>query len=128
MHSIQSFTVVIMHYVAMLRPMAMNSAAVLMTSPHYAASLQAHSKKTVDSGIFRGPPTADWYHFQGWPLRVGQGILQGVAEAAAGMKNPTAVEGSFMSPGLGPAGHFDMGCVIFSCSYSSCSRLLLFLS
>ena len=28
-----------------------------------------HSSATVDSGMFRGPPNPDWYHFQGWPVK-----------------------------------------------------------
>lgn len=70
-----------------------------------------HSTATADSGLFRGPPTPDWYHYQGWPLRVGQGILSGVAAAAAGMARhsrlPPAVECSFQAPGFG-AGRPDM--------------------
>ena len=68
----------------------------------------AHSSKTFDSGMWRGLPTPDWYHgVEGWPLRWGLGILQGIEEAHRNMNPHTAVEGSFMSPGLGPW-RFDM--------------------
>ena len=42
------------------------------------------------------------YHYEGWPLRWGIGILQGVEAAHASMNPHTAVECSFMAPGLGP--------------------------
>ena len=43
------------------------------------------------------------------PLRVGQGILKGVEQSADVMNRHTALECSFMAPGLGPLGHPDMG-------------------
>lgn len=46
-------------------------------------------------------------HFR--PLRVGQGILKGVEQSADVMNRHTALECSFMAPGLGPLGHPDMG-------------------
>lgn len=61
-----------------------------------------HSSKTFDSGLWRGNPTPDWYHYEGWPLRWGIGILQGIEAAHSGMNSNTAVECSFMAPGLGP--------------------------
>lgn len=68
----------------------------------------AHSAKTATSGLFRGPPTPDWYHYQGWPLRVGQGILSGIAAAHEKMPSAgPAVECSFVAPGSG-SGRPDM--------------------
>jgi hypothetical protein len=70
-----------------------------------------HSVKTFASGLYRGNPTPDWYHYEGWPLRVGQGVLQGIARAnemmvaekvGGGHGYRPAVECSFMAPGLGP--------------------------
>jgi hypothetical protein len=70
-----------------------------------------HSLKTFASGLYRGTPTPDWYHYEGWPLRVGQGVLQGVAQTnekmleeqiGGGHGYRPAVECSFMAPGLGP--------------------------
>eukprot|EP00937_MAST-01D_sp_MAST-1D-sp2_P002385 g2385.t1 len=68
----------------------------------------AHSSRTWDSGAYRGYPTPDWYHFEGWPLRWGLGVLQGMADAHAAVlalapqRAPPATEASFMAPGLGP--------------------------
>ena len=68
-----------------------------------------HSRRTYQSGLFRCNPTPDWYHFEGWPLRWGLGVLQGMTAAhdairakvgAAGVV--PAIEPSFMAPGLGP--------------------------
>ena len=61
-----------------------------------------HSSKTFSSGLWRGNPTPDWYHYEGWPLRWGIGILQGIEAAHDSMNDQTAVECSFMAPGLGP--------------------------
>lgn len=61
-----------------------------------------HSSKTFSSGLWRGHSTPDWYHYEGWPLRWGIGILQGIEAAHQGMNDQTAVECSFMAPGLGP--------------------------
>ena len=38
-----------------------------------------HSRKTFTSGMWRGLPTPDWYHFEGWPLFWGQGVSKGVS-------------------------------------------------
>lgn len=59
------------------------------------------SKHTARSGLYRGAPSADWYHL-GWPLRWGQGVLLGMEAVMARTNNNTAVECSFMAPGLGP--------------------------
>jgi hypothetical protein len=61
-----------------------------------------HSKQTWTSGLYRGHPTPDWYHFEGWPLRWGLGVLQAMTLAHDAMRIDTAVEASFMAPGLGP--------------------------
>jgi hypothetical protein len=68
-----------------------------------------HSSLTYQSGLYRGNPTPDWYHFEGWPLRWGLGVLQGMTaahdEIAAKVSSPSqipAIEASFMAPGLGP--------------------------
>lgn len=39
----------------------------------------------------------------GWPLRVGQGVLQGIEASLAKLSPSIAVEVSFMAPGLGPS-------------------------
>ena len=39
-----------------------------------------HSSQTADSGLFVGPITPGHYHLP-WPLKVGQGILQGIEQA-----------------------------------------------
>lgn len=62
----------------------------------------AHSPKTWTSGLYRGNPTPDWYHFEGWPLRWGLGVLQAMTAAHEATMLDTAVEASFMAPGLGP--------------------------
>ena len=68
-----------------------------------------HSSRTYQSGLYRGNPTPDWYHFEGWPLRWGLGVLQGmtaardaIAEKVASPDRIPAIEPSFMAPGLGP--------------------------
>ena len=67
-----------------------------------------HSSRTYQSGLYRGNPTPDWYHFEGWPLRWGLGVLQGMTAArdlmAAKLSAARipAIEPSFMAPGLGP--------------------------
>jgi hypothetical protein len=58
-----------------------------------------HSTQTFSSGLYRGNPTPDWYHYEGWPLRWGLGIMQGIEEAHQQMNSNTAVECSFMAPG-----------------------------
>lgn len=60
-----------------------------------------HSSATADSGLYVGPITPGHYHLP-WPLKVGQGILQGIEQAHAGLKFPVAIELSFMASGLGP--------------------------
>ena len=40
-----------------------------------------HSNATWSSGLYRGHPTPDWYHFEGWPLRWGLGVLRGMSAA-----------------------------------------------
>eukprot|EP00041_Stephanoeca_diplocostata_P019095 m.405729 g.405729 ORF g.405729 m.405729 type:complete len:1069 (-) comp21209_c0_seq2:189-3395(-) len=64
----------------------------------------AHSNQTQNSGLYRGLPTPDWYHFEGWPLRAGLGVLQGMTAAHDRLTHavPPAIEASFMAPGLGP--------------------------
>lgn len=54
-----------------------------------------HSSKTFDSGLYRGNPTPDWYHYEGWPLRWGMGILQGIEEAKKSMNRNTYRESAF---------------------------------
>jgi hypothetical protein len=44
----------------------------------------------------------DGLQYEGWPLRWGIGILQGIEAAHRHMNSHTAVECSFMAPGLGP--------------------------
>lgn len=44
------------------------------------------------SGLWRGHSTPDWYHYEGWPLRWGIGILQGIEAAHQGMNDQTAVK------------------------------------
>ena len=60
-----------------------------------------HSKLTPNSGLFKGHITPGHYH-RHWPLRVGQGITQGLELAQRGLVYPTAIELSFMASGLGP--------------------------
>ena len=60
-----------------------------------------HSNKTMDSGLYKGHTTPGHYHLP-WPLRVGQGILQGISETHELIPPATAVELSFMASGLGP--------------------------
>lgn len=59
------------------------------------------SRATPRSGLYRGSPAPDWYH-SGWPLYWGQGVLEGMEDVMAQTNNNTAVECSFMAPGLGP--------------------------
>jgi hypothetical protein len=60
-----------------------------------------HSNKTVGDSMYRGVPSADWYNL-GWPLAVGQDWLAAMEETHR-LTNPhTAIECSFMAPGLGP--------------------------
>ena len=59
------------------------------------------SAATARSGLYRGTPSPDWYHL-GWPNLWGQGVLQGMEEVMKLTNNNTAVECSFMAPGLGP--------------------------
>lgn len=61
----------------------------------------AHSLKTTSSGVFRGPPAPDFFSYQGWPLRVGIGMVKALEMAHAGMNPATAVETTGIAPGLG---------------------------
>ena len=58
------------------------------------------SSATARSGLYRGTPSPDWYHL-GWPNLWGQGVLKGMEGVMALTNNNTAVECSFMAPGLG---------------------------
>ena len=66
-----------------------------------------HSNRTMQSGLYRGNPTPDWYHFEGWPLRWGLGVLRGMTAAHDAMVSAVppsrlpAIEASFLAPGLG---------------------------
>ena len=51
--------------------------------------------------MYRGVPSPDWYDL-GWPLAVGQDWLAAMEETHDLTNNQTAVECSFMAPGLGP--------------------------
>jgi hypothetical protein len=60
-----------------------------------------HSSKTFGDQMYRGIPSPDWYNL-GWPLAVGQDWLAAMEETHALTNSQTAVECSFMAPGLGP--------------------------
>eukprot|EP01052_Picozoa_sp_SAG31_P042695 SAG31_NODE_6861_length_1868_cov_1.112493_2_plen_176_part_00 len=60
-----------------------------------------HSSKTSGSEMYRGIPSPDWYNL-GWPQRVGQDWLAAMEETHRLTNTHTAVECSFMAPGLGP--------------------------
>jgi hypothetical protein len=62
----------------------------------------AHSLRTVSSGVFRGPPAPDFFSYQGWPLRVGIGMVKALELAHSEMNPSTAVETTGIAPGLGP--------------------------
>lgn len=61
----------------------------------------AHSLRTVSSGVFRGPPAPDFFAYQGFPLRVGIGMIRALELAHSGMNPSTAVETTGIAPGLG---------------------------
>ena len=61
----------------------------------------AHSPKTFNSGVYRSDPAPDWYHL-GFPTAWGLGVLQTMEATHALLNSNTAVECSFMAPGLGP--------------------------
>ena len=67
-----------------------------------AATDWRHSAKTVNSGIFRGPPEPDWFGFIGFPLRPGVNTLRTLERAHRAMNPATAVETTGIAPGLGP--------------------------
>ena len=63
-----------------------------------------HSSATYQSGMYRGHPTPDWYHFEGWPLRWGLGVAQGMLDTrlktlATSPYPVPATEASFTNPG-----------------------------
>ena len=58
------------------------------------------SSATARSSIYRGTPSPDWYNL-GWPMQWGQGVLEGMEDVMRLANNNTAVECSFMAPGLG---------------------------
>jgi hypothetical protein len=64
------------------------------------ASDVPNSEKTRNSGAYALAPSPDWYHI-GWPLWWGMGVIKTMEDAAALFDQPTAVECSFMAPGLG---------------------------
>jgi hypothetical protein len=52
-----------------------------------------HSSATADSGLYVGPITPGHYHLP-WPLKVGQGILQGIEQAHAPASNAFTLLGT----------------------------------
>jgi hypothetical protein len=66
-----------------------------------AGSDMPHSKNTFNSGMYRGAPSPDWYHL-GYPTYWGMGVIKAMEDTHALFKHNTAVECSFMAPGLGP--------------------------
>ena len=61
----------------------------------------AHSPAAFNSGIWRQRPAPDWYAL-GFPTAWGLGVLQAMEETHALLNRNTAVEASFLAPGLGP--------------------------
>lgn len=71
---------------------------ILLLMPLYSFP---HSAKTFGDQMYRGIPSPDWYNL-GWPLAVGQDWLAAMEETHRLTNPQTAVECSFMAPGLGP--------------------------
>ena len=61
----------------------------------------AHSPATFSAGMYRLAPAPDWYAL-GFPTRWGLGVLQAMDRMKMLLNPNTAVECSFLAPGLGP--------------------------